>query len=198
MLFRLSEQKSFVVHLQPGSDPAHHASNYIIRELARINNKRADRTGYSFTFDVEVQLTRRGNRLVTRVNMDNFRFRGDYSYMGFDMADVLLPFVDFKLELRQGRTHVTTFEQRAKVLEKGWVMDNLHVLFYERGLDRKDGDPKPRSRRERRVCAEVLDFLRALRFYGVLCVRETSVANKINSPATDESYGTEGHYDYGN
>ena len=118
MLFRLSEQKSFVVHLQPGSDPAHHASNYIIRELARINNKRADRTGYSFTFDVEVQLTRRGNRLVTRVNMDNFRFRGDYRYMGFDMADVLLPFVDFKLELRQGRTHVTTFEQRAKALEK--------------------------------------------------------------------------------
>ena len=116
-LFSSSEQQTFVVHLQPGNDPAHQASNYIIRELARNNNKRPDRTEYSFTFDVDVQLTRRGNRLVTRVDMDNIRFRGDYRYMGFDMSDVLLPYVDFKLELHQMRMLVTTFEKKAKALD---------------------------------------------------------------------------------
>ena len=118
VLFSSSEQQSFVVHLQPGNDPAHQASNTIIRELARISNKRPDRTEYSFAFDVDVQLTRRGSRLVTRVDMDNFRFRGDFRYMGFDMSDVLLPYVDFKLELRQRGMLVTTFEQKAKALEK--------------------------------------------------------------------------------
>jgi tetratricopeptide (TPR) repeat protein len=117
VLFSKSEQHSFVVHLQPGNDPAYQASNAIIRELARINNKRPDRTEYSFTFDVDVQLTRRGNKLVTRVDMDKFRFRGDYRYMGFDMSDVLLPYVDFKLELRQRGMLVTAFEQKATELE---------------------------------------------------------------------------------
>jgi tetratricopeptide (TPR) repeat protein len=117
VLFSSSEQQTFVVHLQPGNDPAHQASNYIIRELARINNKRPDRTEYSFTFDVDVQLTRRGNRLVTRVDMEKIRFRGDYRYMGFDMSDVLLPWVDFKLELRQRGMLVTTFEQKATALD---------------------------------------------------------------------------------
>jgi len=117
VLFSSSEQQTFVVHLQPGNDPAHQASSYIIRELARINNKRPDRTEYSFTFDVNVQLTRRGNRLVTRVDMENIRFRGDYRYMGFDMSDVLLPYVDFKLELRQRGILVNTFEQKAKALD---------------------------------------------------------------------------------
>ena len=118
VLFSSSDQQSFVVHLQPGNDPAHQASNYIIRELARINNKRPARTEYSFTFDVNVQLTRRGNRLVTRVDMENIRFSGDYRYMGFDMSDVLLPYIDFKLELRQRGMLVTIFEQKAKALER--------------------------------------------------------------------------------
>ena len=117
VLFSSSERQTFVVHLQPGNDPEHRASNHIIRELARINNKRPDRTEYSFTFDLDVQLTRRGNRLVTRVDMDNIRFRGDYRYMGFDMSDVLLPWLDFKLELRQRGVLITTFEQQAKALD---------------------------------------------------------------------------------
>ena len=117
VLYSHNQQHTFVVHWQAGNDPAHQIPNAILRELARGNNQRPERTEFSLRFRSDLQLTRRGNRLVSQVELRNFRLQGDFRYRGFDMSDVLLPQVEFVLRLQQGNTLVTQFLQRPRNLE---------------------------------------------------------------------------------
>jgi tetratricopeptide (TPR) repeat protein len=113
VLFKHSDQKTYFVQFERENRTEHNITNFMIRELARGNNKRLERTDFSYRFQYEVQLLRRGNRLTTHVDMRNFRFSGDTRYMGFEITDVLLPAqVEFTVQLFQGNKLVTELNQR--------------------------------------------------------------------------------------
>jgi tetratricopeptide (TPR) repeat protein len=111
VLFKHSELKTYVVHFEQAN--RNDIANYIIRELARGNNKRLERTEYSYKFMYDVQLTRRGNKLITHVDVKNFRLQGDTRYMGFDVSDVLIPNqMEFVARLEQGGKTIAELTQK--------------------------------------------------------------------------------------
>lgn len=105
VIFSYSNQQTYFVQFEQGNRPEHSITNIIIRELAKGTRQRLEHTDYSFRFHYEVQLVRRRNRLTANVELQNFRFSGDTRYMGFEIADVLMPErVDFDVQLFQGNT----------------------------------------------------------------------------------------------
>lgn len=150
-LFTLQENQTYVVHFQQGNQHQQSISNYMIRELARANGKRLERTEYSFSYRTDIQVTRRGNRLVTNVEMRNFRLRGDTRYRGFDMDEHLLPDqVQFKGILKYDNKVLKQFTQAPARINAGqnrftfefgdtlvtekisFVMDEVHFIFNAR------------------------------------------------------------------
>jgi len=103
VIFNYTNQQTYFIQFEPGNRPEHSITNIIIRELAKGTRQRLEHTDFSFRFHYEVQLVRRRNRLTANVELSNFRFSGDTRYLGFEIADVLMPArVEFAVQLFQG------------------------------------------------------------------------------------------------